>query len=213
MLALILVGLGGCSLGKGLTFKQPEAPPGERELKLEGDANWYMDAAGRREFLLAFAAPGSAGATEDLLFYLTAPEADGRYAIGPGAEGATGFLIQTVGLRRGRTDFDSGEVRVSTPIIGNQKRTLKVDILCIDGSRLEGSVGVVPQDRLVAAFRRRYAIDVATLNVRRSSRAEQAAAEETVGEDSAAVGGIESGDVLPSPDADGPLAPPPDTPE
>lgn len=212
-MALILVGSGGCSLGKGLTFKQPEAPPGERELKLEGDANSYASAAGRREFLLAFPAPGSVGATEDLLFYLTTPEADGRYAIGAGAEGARGFLIQTVGLRRGRTDFDSGELRVSTPVIGSQKRKLTVDILCIDGSRLEGTVGVVPQDRVVAAFRRRYAIDVATLNVRRSSRAEQAAADEGVGADSASVGEIESGDELPSPEADGPLAPPPDTPE
>lgn len=163
----MLIGAGlfpapGCSTKASLDLHQPGAPPAQREMRLESDwAATHVD-QGRRACLLDFPLPGGKAGPRDFRCYVETPEGEGVFEIaehGP----ARGFLLQEIGLRRGKTVFRSGTVKVSSPVLRPSERVVEVDVACDDGTRVIGGAKIRPDHDVVRRFRDGHAADIASL--------------------------------------------------
>ncbi len=143
---------------------QPSAPRAQRRIELSGGRYAFAEDAGRRRYVLDFPLPGSRSGPADFRLYLAAPNADGMIAIGSDAEAARGFLLQTVGLRRGKTVFAGGYVRIEQTWPARDVHRLDLQIDCADDTRIGGSLFVKAGPELVRAFEQRYAADVRALS-------------------------------------------------
>lgn len=158
----LFLAVAGCAPRAHLVLHQPAAPPAQQHLELASDWSYYADNDGRRHYVLAFPLPGAADGPRDFVAYLSAPTGEGTYPVNEhGPAGVQGFLIQAVGALRGKTILTGGEVRIRPIWFARAKRKLDLDVLCGDGTHIEGTAVVSPDAAEWRAFRRRYAADLA----------------------------------------------------
>jgi hypothetical protein len=147
-----------------LSLEQPSAPAAQRELHLESKWGFSKLESGGRSTLLAFPLPGAEDGPRDFLVYLRTPDVAGDVTIDPAAESAgRGFLIQTVGLLRGKTLLQSGTVRFEKLFAQRDRLRLIIDVQTSDASRIRGVAYISTDPAEVTQFQRRYARDVALL--------------------------------------------------
>lgn len=164
---LLLLGsmLVGCSQKAGVVLHQPFAPPSQQHLELK--SRWAFTAARPegRSCLLEFPVPhGDADDLRDFHIYLTLPGSDGELLVAPDAPGGVrGFLIQEVGLLRGKTELVAGTVRCRRVLLQPRLRRLDLNVQCADGSSITGQAYVGRDQRELRRFEREFANDVADL--------------------------------------------------
>lgn len=161
---LLPVALTGCRRAAKIDLHQSFAPPSQREMTLKSP--WSFAAAGpeRQRYLLAFPRPGAEKGVRDFLVYIDAPDERGRLAVDPqAADGARGFLIQTVGRLKGKTAFASGTVRVREVWFSPHLLRIDLDVRCADETYITGTAYVERIPHEVQAFERRYAADIGRL--------------------------------------------------
>ncbi len=166
LVTLLLLVPAGCSTTRDIVLYQPTAPRAQRRIELTGGHYAFAGDAGRRRFVLDFPLPGSRSGPSDFRLFLSAPALDEMTPISPGDEAAgRGFLLQTIGLRRGKTVFTGGYVRVRSLWLTQDTVRLDLEIDCADDTRISGSVFVKARPETVRAFEQRYAADIAALRV------------------------------------------------
>lgn len=156
----------GCSRSRSssVTLLQPQAPPAQRILKLEGESAFSRRDGHTRTLLLTFPAPGAGrDGSRDFVIFAVMPDRAGVVHVGPLADDsiAGGFLIQAVGKRAGKAAFASGSIRTARDAKSLGREFLELDVRCDDGTRITGRIFPREAPHEILAFERRQAADVA----------------------------------------------------
>jgi hypothetical protein len=164
LLPTVLAGA-GCGRPSKLVLHQPFAPrPSQRQLGLSG--RWSFSSANgqRRKCVLAFPRPCDQDGPRDFLVYLSFPAGAELTTVNPSHPAAArGFLVQKVGLLKGKVVFTSGTLRWRKVFLGGDRRCLDLDLRSEDGTRVIGTAFVEAAPTEVRDFERRYAADVSLL--------------------------------------------------
>ncbi len=143
------------------TLQQPFAPTSQQTLRLASRWGFWDQREGRQRWLLAFPLPGAEDGPRDFLIYLILDEPLGEQAVAPG--GVRGFLVQTVGALRGRTDFSGGTVRARKAALRPARRVVSLNLTCADGTHVVADATLEPAPHELYAFESEYAADVESL--------------------------------------------------
>lgn len=147
-----------------LTLHQPFAPAAQQKLTLQSDHACCSTEGDEQLATLSFALPGAVDGPRAFVIYLSAPIGTRPHQVVPQERSsARGFIIQEVGKLAGRSDFADGTVRISDAFFRPRARHLELDVRTADGARLVGSATLEFDARQVAAIRREFAADIATL--------------------------------------------------
>ncbi len=152
--------LGGCTTRAELALYQPDAPPAQRELQLKSEWAACAPQADRLAVLLQFPLPGALDGPRDYHLYLVVPNDGGTHEVGADVRG---FLVQSVGARRGKTALVGGTVRLALVGMPPRPRSLRVALDTADGCRLLGEAMLEEQPATLRQFQRQFAGDVAAL--------------------------------------------------
>ena len=167
-LAALLLLLGsvtlGCSRRAEVVLRQPFAPPSQQHMELK--SRWAFSAltGGQRTCLLDFPLPRSDDGPRDFHIYLTFPDGGGELALARDEpDDARGFLIQEIGLLRGKTEFTDGTIRCRLVFLHARLRRLDLDVRCADGASISGRAYVEIDELEMRHFEREFAADVSAL--------------------------------------------------
>lgn len=164
IVSLFLIGAlaagGGCATRAELTLYQPDAPPAQRELQLESEWAAFAPQADRLAVVLQFPLPGALDGARDYHLYLVVPNDAGTHEVGPAVRG---FLVQSVGARRGKTAIVGGTVRLAPSGLQPKSRSIRLALDTADGCRLLGEATLEQQPATLRQFQRQFAGDVAAL--------------------------------------------------
>lgn len=154
----------GCSSPEKIRLRQPSAPAAQQDLTLKSNWTFSRTSGNRRQCVLSFPLPGSLDGPRDFHVYVSIPDALAKHSVDANDPGAArGFLIQTVGERKGKATFATGSVRLRRSWLTLGKTRLDLAVVCADGSGISGSVELVDKPEEVRSFTRRYAADVAAI--------------------------------------------------
>jgi len=173
-----LLGAAGCGRPGEFTLHQPTAPPAQRRLTLVAHSAAGVERDGRFVCVIGFPPPGRER-PRAFVVYLDLPRGGATVRLHPAEPDAgRGLLIQEVGQLAGRTDFIGGWASAKPDVLIPGRYRVALHALGPGDVVLRGEVEVRAAPRLVRAFERQYAADVATLGPPRSDEAtahEQAA--------------------------------------
>lgn len=153
----------GCADRAEITLTQPSAPPAERQLVLRSDHAFFASFDGWEHLLVALPAPSAVADTRDFVIYVR--QRDPSQAVESDAVEfrSPGFLIQTVGLRAGRSNFAFANITKPRSWMSGSSRRYQVDLTCVDGSHISGDILAQPQPDEIRAFLRRHSADIELL--------------------------------------------------
>jgi hypothetical protein len=158
---VLATAVAGCSRRAEVVLRQPFAPPSQQQMELK--SRWAFSAMGdgHCRCLLGFPSPGSDDGTRDFHVYLTFPDVDRALVLARDEpDGARGFLIQEIGLLRGKTEFTDGTVRCRRVFLYPRLRRLDLDVRCADGASVSGKAYVEIDEREMHRFEQDFAADV-----------------------------------------------------
>jgi len=156
--------LSGCVPSARVTLDQPFAPSSQRHLELRGGPASAADNVGRCSYLLGFRRPGQSDGPFDFLIYISAPAGTGAFEVDSDRpEGVRGFLIQEVGLLRGKTPFSGGRICVRPLWLLPGRQELELSLQCADGTVVTGRAIAERSAGPVRLFERKKAADVMLL--------------------------------------------------
>lgn len=160
----VWVALAGCALQDRLVLSQSSAPPAQRQIELTGGQGACLIQAGQCLCTLDFPLPGARNGPPVFRIFaeLPAEPMSAAHSVDP-AGTARGFLVQEVGLRKGKTVFVQGTIRLRPLLWMPDRYQVEFDVLCDDQTSVRGSVTIREDERLVQEFRRRFAGDIAAL--------------------------------------------------
>lgn len=153
----------GCAPPNRIVLVQPTAPPAQQRLELATRWVFFDQAGDRVRALLAYPLPGSLDGPRDFLLYLDLPAGGGRLAVDSSSGGATGFLIQRKGFRRGKAVFAGGTVDARRRWLNGRVLDLRLDVECDDRTRVVGRAALRLDEREMGEFAARYAADIGSL--------------------------------------------------
>ncbi len=163
-LTFVALLLTGCAHTSSFTLHQPFAPPSQQCMRLESERAFYSIEGNEQIAALTFSLPGAVAGPRAFVIYVTSPLGTHARTIVPqDAATARGFIIQEIGKLAGRSDFTDGNVQFRNLPFVPQARRLNLDVRTADGARLVGSAVLEYDSRAVAALRREFAADIATL--------------------------------------------------
>lgn len=153
----------GCAPMSRVTLHQPNAPRSQRRIDLSTDQVFVADRGERRHVVVHLPLPGEADGPPAYHVYLDAPQ--GRSIVHPTQAGLTrGFLIQTVGDRKGKSALRSGTLHEADVFWSPRTRRFVLDATTDDGTRIVAKLTARIAPSEVASFEQRRAADVALLN-------------------------------------------------
>lgn len=153
----------GCSERAEVTLTQPAAPPAERQLVLRSDHAFFATFDGWEHLLVALPAPSAVADTRDFVIYVRQRDPSQGVESDAVEFRSPGFLIQTVGLRAGRSNFTFANISRPRSWISSSSRRYQVDLTCVDGSHISGDILAQPRPDEIRAFIRRHAADIELL--------------------------------------------------
>jgi hypothetical protein len=146
-----------------VTLQQPAAPAYLRRVELASDWAFYRPGASPMAVLLSFPLPGTSDGPRDFHVFLALPDREGEIRVGSDPDGVRGFLIQEVGLLRGKSRITGGRVLVNRPWNDPDVRELELDLRCEDDTLILGTASARPSASEIATFERKRAADIAAL--------------------------------------------------
>lgn len=165
MCALLFCHLGCTTNSATVTVQQEHAPPSQKKMTLKSDWAFTARQDDRRLCLADFTLPGAVDGPRDFRVFVILPGSADSAEIGHGESAARGFFLQKVGRLRGKTEFTSGSVQLSTSRLNPRQRQLRlVDVQCADGTRLDGIAGLRESEDELRVFLLQHAGDVAALD-------------------------------------------------
>lgn len=148
-----------------MTLHQPFAPNSQRDMTLVSDRAYGGRDEGRGVCLLEFPRPGTR-TSRDFLLYVDLPAAQGEWEFDSAdPDGARGFLIQEVGDLRGKTMLKSGRMRLRNVWWSSTRRRIDLRATSEDGATIDLAGVVREAPSQMSGFKRRYAADIALLDV------------------------------------------------
>lgn len=154
--------LAGCGHQAEIVLLQPDAPPSQQHIEIDSEAAYYAPEGQWQRCMLTFPLPGTHRGPRAFIVYIWAPNTIGESAVNRIDDGGVrGFLIQEIGHRAGRTDFASGTVTFKKVWLRPQKRKVELDVVCKDGTTIQGEAVVMEAAATLQALEREFAADVA----------------------------------------------------
>jgi len=151
--------LSGCATSARMTVTQPGQPPPFDQLPLRGKWAFFAPSPQADRILLAFAHTGAVDGRRQYFLYLLTPPEKGTHTFGAAAattgadtdpagaepleptpnDRVRGFYLQSQGPLAGLTRLVSGTLRVGgSPFDGGKLRIGRFELLCADGTELDG---------------------------------------------------------------------------
>jgi len=160
---VVLLSVAGCGRPGVFTLQQPTAPPAQQRLTLVAQSAACASREGRVVCVLGFPLPGR-DRPRAFVVYLDLPRAGATVRLHPtDADAGRGLLIQEVGQLAGRTDFSGGWARIRPDRLVRGRYRIELHAYGPCGVVLRGAAEAAEAPRLVRAFEREYAADVAAL--------------------------------------------------
>jgi hypothetical protein len=154
--------LAGCGHRAEIVLLQPDAPPSQQHIEVDSEAAYYAPEGQWQRCMLTFPLPGTHRGPRAFVVYIWAPNTIGESAVNRIDDGGVrGFLIQEIGHRAGRTDFAGGTVTFKKVWLRPQKRKVELDVVCEDGTTIQGAAVVMEAAATLQALEREFAADVA----------------------------------------------------
>ncbi len=173
ILAASLLAFAGCGPSAEVLLVQPQLTGWQREIRLLSESvHWAPGESGSR-VLAEFPLPGAVRGQPMYLLYLLVPSGAGDWPVTPEVDGGvSGFMIQTRGRHAGLASIVEGQVIAGIAPEGPQAaRELRLRVTCDDGSRLEGWLRALRNDRRLRQFEsRERPVDVEALVGRQVAR-------------------------------------------
>lgn len=162
--ALLFWQTGCASSAVTLSIQQDHAPPSQRNMTLKSDWAFTARQDDRRLCLADCSLPGSVDGPRDFRVFVILPGNVEAAEVGRGAGAARGFFLQKVGRLRGKTEFSSGRVKLSTTRLSRNQHEIALDVECKDGTKISGTARLRLSDDELRLFLMQHAGDVAALD-------------------------------------------------
>jgi len=157
VLTTSLLVLAGCGPSAEVRLVQPQLSGWQREVRLLSESVHWAPGETASRLLAEFPLPGAVRGQPMYLLYLLVPPGAGDWPVTPGTDrGVRGFMIQTRGNHAGLASVVEGQVRAGNASDGPQaSREIRLSLTCDDGSRLEGRLRALRNDRRLRLFENR----------------------------------------------------------
>lgn len=162
--ALLIWQFGCATSAVTLSIQQDHAPPSQKNMTLKSDWAFTARQDDRRLCLADCSLPGSVDGPRDFRLFVIFPGNVESAEVGRGPGSARGFFLQKVGRLRGKTEFASGSVKLSTGRLNRNQHEIDLDVECADGTKIIGKARLRVSDDELRIFLMQHAGDVAALD-------------------------------------------------
>ncbi len=137
----MLAALGGCTPRAVIDVRQPHAAATQKHIRLTSFWAYFDESPPVERVLLAFPLPGAWAGKQEYCLYLRLLDKKGTCKIGEaiGERRVCGFFLQKSGRLAGLAEFAAGKiVTKGLAFDGGKMRDGRVDLQCIDGTKIAG---------------------------------------------------------------------------